>query len=90
MRRTKDQLMSKGSLKSLPPKEWKMIEINLDKVEMDTYQRVLVLSRTLFAQFLHQRAEKNSEVYIPNDFNQRSMYYLNFAIKMKLNGFFSF
>lgn len=45
----------------MPERNWTMIELNLDKREMELYQRVLILSRTLFSQYLHQRAEKNSD-----------------------------
>lgn len=58
LRRTKADLLAAGSLKCLPERKWQLITINLDKQEMDIYHKVLVFSRTLFAQFLHQRAEK--------------------------------
>lgn len=74
LRRTKAELITKGSLQQMPEKEWKLLEIHLDKPEMDVYQRVLVLSRSLFAQFLHQRAEKNSEVYSVNNYNATSIF----------------
>lgn len=62
LRRTKEQLIKIGALDSIPQREWKLIEITLEKNEMDFYQKLLILSRTLFAQYLHQRAEKNAEV----------------------------
>ncbi|XP_043651643.1 transcription termination factor 2 [Drosophila teissieri] len=66
LRRTKAQLQSDGKLNSLPNKELRLIEISLDKEEMNVYQTVMTYSRTLFAQFLHQRAERET------DFNYRS------------------
>ncbi|KAF2887427.1 hypothetical protein ILUMI_18746, partial [Ignelater luminosus] len=60
LRRTKQQLEEKKSLTCLPKKTWKLIDITLDKEEVKIYQKILIFSRTLFAQFLHQRAEKNS------------------------------
>lgn len=62
LRRTKNQLQIEGSLKELPEKKFDIIEVRLDKTEAQVYQKVLIFSRTLFAQFLHQRAEKNSDL----------------------------
>nr|CAD7451985.1 unnamed protein product [Timema tahoe] len=58
LRRTKTQLQQEGSLQCLPQKEFHLIDISLDEEESKVYQKVLVFSRTLFAQFLHQKAEK--------------------------------
>ncbi|XP_044270813.1 transcription termination factor 2 isoform X2 [Tribolium madens] len=63
LRRTKADLMEKGVLESLPNRTWELISVKLEKEEMDVYQKVLIFSRTLFAQFLHQRAEKNQDAY---------------------------
>lgn len=62
LRRTKLQLQSEGALESLPDKHMEIIEVKLDKTETQVYQKVLIFSRTLFAQFLHQRAEKNTDL----------------------------
>ncbi|XP_046736506.1 transcription termination factor 2 [Diprion similis] len=59
LRRTKVELQAKGGLGSLPDKNLEEICIKLDPEEQLVYEKVLVFSRTLFAQFLHQRAEKN-------------------------------
>ncbi|XP_055533657.1 transcription termination factor 2 [Wyeomyia smithii] len=61
LRRTKQQLNEKGALQGLPSKSIEVIEVRLDKDEMNVYQKVLLYSRTLFAQFLHQRAEKAND-----------------------------
>nr|CAD7423982.1 unnamed protein product [Timema monikensis] len=58
LRRTKTQLQQEGSLQCLPQKEFHLIDVSLDEEESKVYQKVLVFSRTLFAQFLHQKAEK--------------------------------
>lgn len=58
LRRTKAELQQKGALQSLPTKNITVIQVRMDKDEMNIYQRVLFYSRTLFAQFLDQRAEK--------------------------------
>ncbi|XP_055621478.1 transcription termination factor 2 [Toxorhynchites rutilus septentrionalis] len=63
LRRTKQQLQEKGSLQCLPEKNIALIEVKLDTDEMNVYQKVLLYSRTLFAQFLHQRAEKENDAY---------------------------
>ncbi|XP_030764453.1 transcription termination factor 2-like [Sitophilus oryzae] len=59
LRRTKVELMEKGSLLMMPEKKWELINVSLDKDELRVYHKVLIFSQTLFAQFLHQRAEKN-------------------------------
>ncbi|XP_012264662.2 transcription termination factor 2 isoform X2 [Athalia rosae] len=58
LRRTKVELLAKGTLGTLPDKNFELIEVKLDSEEQLVYEKVLVFSRTLFAQFLHQRAEK--------------------------------
>uniref|UniRef100_A0A499FUU0 Transcription termination factor 2 n=1 Tax=Anopheles farauti TaxID=69004 RepID=A0A499FUU0_9DIPT len=58
LRRTKKQLQDRGALNSLPDKTIETIEVVLSKDEMNVYQKVLMYSKHLFAQFLHQRAEK--------------------------------
>ncbi|XP_043498526.1 transcription termination factor 2 [Polistes fuscatus] len=59
LRRTKQELQAQGALESLPNKSIKEIEVNLDPQEKLVYEKVLIYSRTLFAQFLAQRAEKD-------------------------------
>lgn len=71
LRRTKADLLAAGTLQCLPERKWELITVNLDKDEMDVYHKVLVFSRTLFAQFLHQRAEKGDGNYLP--FNSGKM-----------------
>ncbi|XP_068915165.1 transcription termination factor 2-like [Tenebrio molitor] len=63
LRRTKAELMENGVLQSLPERKWELVPVKLHKNEMDVYQKVLIFSRTLFAQFLHQRAAKNQDAY---------------------------
>ncbi|KAM8703614.1 hypothetical protein ACLKA7_008266 [Drosophila subpalustris] len=67
LRRTKIQLQLDGKLNSLPNKKIRLVEISLDKYEMNVYQRVMTYSQTLFAQFLMQRAEKDSDMNFAND-----------------------
>ncbi|XP_053995796.1 transcription termination factor 2-like [Hylaeus anthracinus] len=59
LRRTKQELQDKGALQCLPDKTIEEIIVELDKQEMLIYEKVLIYSRTLFAQFLSQRAEKH-------------------------------
>ncbi|KAG6441975.1 hypothetical protein O3G_MSEX002154 [Manduca sexta] len=61
LRRTKQQLQQRGQLSCLPERDTHQRHVTLTKQEMNVYQKVLVFSKTLFAQFLHQRAEKNSD-----------------------------
>ncbi|KAK0171288.1 hypothetical protein PV328_009036 [Microctonus aethiopoides] len=58
LRRTKQELINNGSLDALPEKMLEIINIKLDQEERLIHDKVLVYSRTLFAQFLSQRAEK--------------------------------
>ena len=59
LRRTKQELSAKGSLQSLPEKNVEIIELQLDPEEDLVYQKILLFSQNLFAQFLAQRAEKH-------------------------------
>ncbi|CAK1547468.1 unnamed protein product [Leptosia nina] len=61
LRRTKRLLQERGQLKCLPDRETHQCDVTLSKEEMNVYQKVLVFSKTLFAQFLHQRAEKDED-----------------------------
>ncbi|XP_049547299.1 transcription termination factor 2-like [Anopheles darlingi] len=61
LRRTKKQLQDRGSLNTLPTKEIELIDVTLETDEMNVYQKVLLYSKTLFAQFLHQKAEREQE-----------------------------
>lgn len=61
LRRTKEQLKEMEQLTCLPEREWQLVEITMDKDELEVYQKILLFSKTLFAQFLHQRAEKNAD-----------------------------
>ncbi|XP_046971482.1 transcription termination factor 2 [Vanessa cardui] len=61
LRRTKQQLQERGQLKCLPQRTEHQQDVTLDTDEMNVYQKVLVFSKTLFAQFLHQRAERQAD-----------------------------
>ncbi|XP_057325201.1 transcription termination factor 2-like isoform X2 [Microplitis mediator] len=60
LRRTKQELTMKGELESLPEKQIDVIKVSLDKEERLVYDKVMMHSKTIFAQFLHQRAEKQT------------------------------
>lgn len=62
LRRTKQELQTKGELESLPEKFIEEVVVKLDSQEQLVYEKVLIYSRTLFAQFLAQRAEKDHMV----------------------------
>lgn len=62
LRRTKQQLQDNGTISSLPDKSIELIKVVLSKDEMNIYQKILIFSKTLFAQFLHQRLEKNADL----------------------------
>ncbi|XP_060517340.1 transcription termination factor 2 [Cylas formicarius] len=63
LRRTKSELMESGGLTCLPSKQWDVTRVSLEKEEMSVYHKILIFSQTLFAQFLHQRAEKNQDYF---------------------------
>ena len=58
LQRTKQELMAKGDLENLPDKPIEEVMVQLDLQEQLVYEKILIYSRTLFAQFLAQRAEK--------------------------------
>ncbi|XP_076167205.1 transcription termination factor lodestar [Ptiloglossa arizonensis] len=59
LHRTKQELQDKGVLDCLPDKMVEEVSVVLDSQEQLVYEKVLIYSRTLFAQFLAQRAEKD-------------------------------
>lgn len=61
LRRTKAELIAKGTMSILPDRKSELIPVKLSQNEFNVYNRILIFSRTLFAQFLHQRAEKNQD-----------------------------
>lgn len=71
LRRTKSILQANGHLVKLPEKSSKIINVTLEKDEMNVYQTIMSYSKTLFEQFLHQRNERNDE----KDFIQSSTNY---------------
>ncbi|XP_015175312.1 PREDICTED: transcription termination factor 2 isoform X2 [Polistes dominula] len=77
LRRTKQELQSQGALESLPNKSIQEIEVNLDPQEKLVYEKVLIYSRTLFAQFLAQRAEKDHMVDLSSGLYDKPTYMSN-------------
>lgn len=64
LRRTKQQLQQAGQLNSLPEKTVEHVSVVLEKEEMNVYQKIMAYSKTLFTQFLHQRAERENIDYM--------------------------
>lgn len=58
--RIKQESMTKEDLEKLPDKYilYRGVIVKLDRQEQLVYEKILVYSRTLFQQFLAQRAEK--------------------------------
>ncbi|XP_055379370.1 transcription termination factor 2 [Condylostylus longicornis] len=69
LRRTKLQLQQNDNNFNLPEKTTKLIEVILDKDEMNVYQRVMIYSQTLFSQFLHQKTERENDLNYGNTNN---------------------
>lgn len=74
LRRTKAELMEQGKLTTMPSRKWDLIPVNLDESEMSLYQKILLFSQTLFAQFLHQRAEKGQEIVNLRNSNGKKLF----------------
>ncbi|KYN18069.1 Transcription termination factor 2 [Trachymyrmex cornetzi] len=77
LRRTKQELMSKGELKSLPDKSIEEVVVQLDQQEQLVYEKILAYSRTLFAQFLAQRAEKDHMLDLYNGKYDKPSFFSN-------------
>ncbi|XP_073989418.1 transcription termination factor lodestar isoform X2 [Rhodnius prolixus] len=60
LRRTKEGIQSEGGLKSLKPKTFKTIKLDLDPEEYDIYKKIAYFSRTLLAKLIYQKAEKEN------------------------------
>ncbi|XP_072744570.1 transcription termination factor 2-like [Anoplolepis gracilipes] len=60
LRRTKQELAQKGDLATLPDKFFEEVTVKLDPEEQLVYKKVLFYSRTLFVQFLTQKAENKA------------------------------
>ncbi|KAJ3624714.1 hypothetical protein MTP99_018316 [Tenebrio molitor] len=58
LRRTKEEMVEKGLLQTLPEKKLEMVNFQLDKDEMEVYLTVLAHSKTLFWKFLEQKGLK--------------------------------
>ncbi|KAL1497383.1 hypothetical protein ABEB36_008363 [Hypothenemus hampei] len=88
LRRTKAELMEKGVLNFMPEKKWILVKIELDKSELQVYHKILIFSQTLFAQFLHQRAEKNQDyvdLHRPNNHGPNQEYFKMREKLLKIN-----
>ncbi|GAB0094966.1 Transcription termination factor 2 [Sergentomyia squamirostris] len=59
LRRTKQQLQEKGILQSMPEREVKIVTVTLSNDEQILYQKFLLYSQTLFAEYLKERKEFN-------------------------------
>lgn len=70
LRRTKVQLLEIGEINELPTKKMHLLEVSLNKDEMNVYQKVLVYSQSMFVQFLNQRMENNHGTYENNNKNK--------------------
>ncbi|CAH2044664.1 unnamed protein product, partial [Iphiclides podalirius] len=86
LRRTKAQLQERGQLACLPSRDLHERQVTLTKEEMQVYQKLLVFSKTLFAQFLHQRAEKRADAMGPLAAGKDSAYAEMHKKMVKLQG----
>lgn len=70
LRRTKAELQDKGELQGLPEKIYHDVAVKLSKEEMNVYSLVMAYSRSMFAEFMHQRKHGQE----PIDKNKRNEY----------------
>ncbi|XP_032689169.1 transcription termination factor 2 [Odontomachus brunneus] len=77
LRRTKQELQSQGRLESLPEKYMEEMMVKLDSQEQLVYEKILVYSRTLFAQFLAQRADKEHMFDLHSGKYNKPTFFLN-------------
>lgn len=72
LRRTKKDLQAKGCLQTLKDKSESLIFVKLDDEELKVYKKMLDFSKTLLAQYLYQKAEKEdmlSNIPVSNNAN---------------------
>lgn len=60
LRRTKQVLIETGEIQSLPAKEYKEFTVILNADERLVYNRFMAFSKNIFAMFLNQQQDKNS------------------------------
>lgn len=53
------QLQQKGALNSLPEKNIEVIAVDLDPAEMNVYQKIMLYSKSIFAQYLQQKQDRD-------------------------------
>lgn len=67
IRRTKQQLMESGEIQSLPEKHYEQVSVALTREERAVYNRLLALSKQIFAQFLAQHNAKHNNFTYDNE-----------------------
>lgn len=60
LRRTKQQLMESGEIKTLPDKIFEQVKVELNHEERKVYMRIAAYSKTIFAKFLQQQQDKHN------------------------------
>ncbi|KAH8383259.1 hypothetical protein KR009_007598, partial [Drosophila setifemur] len=83
LRRTKQQLQANGVMPALPPIKYQMISVQLSEAEMAVYEILSAISQRIFAQFLSQRDNDNSDLnyysvehtpqFIGNNLDEKNM-----------------
>ncbi|KAG5680553.1 hypothetical protein PVAND_010054 [Polypedilum vanderplanki] len=66
LRRTKQQLQESGEIQSLPQKHFEQIYVTLNREERAVYNRIMALSKQIFAQFLDQHHQKHNNYTYDN------------------------
>jgi transcription termination factor 2 len=83
LRRTKEELMKTGEIVTLPTKTVENFEVTLNKEEKFIYTRVMMYSKSVFADYLQQQMDKaNNYNY---DKNRLGQVYSRMAQKYQVN-----
>lgn len=83
LRRTKEQLILSKEIDTLPEKSVELVNFSLNQKERYVYNRLMSYSQTIFAQYLSQNQEKNSDYCY--DQTRLQSTYKAFARKFKSN-----
>ncbi|XP_015113152.1 protein piccolo [Diachasma alloeum] len=74
LRRTKKALVADDLMPGLPAKSDHVVDVVLEAEERLVYDRVMIYSRTLFVQLLHQRSEKERKEAMGKDYRMNLNY----------------
>lgn len=71
LRRTKQELRERNELDMTVSKKVEIVRFSMNKDEMNVYSKILTLSKTLFAQFLHQKTSRQHSNNMYSSYKQQ-------------------